>query len=168
MRRPILVLFCAGAALLAAGCGGGGGSSGGGQPLSHSELQSHANDICTKLKQEEQPDLASSSKDAIDRNLGRIDSALSDLQRLEPPQQDAARYKDLLTRFRRTAAFVKANEARLIRLTNALKAHPSDSRTDAQYQALVRPFVEEAKRAGADATALGLQACAAGFTGSSS
>ena len=46
-----------------------------------------------------------------------------------------------------------------------LKAHPSDSRTDAQYQALVRPFVEEARRAGADATALGLQACAAGFTG---
>jgi hypothetical protein len=70
-----------------------------------------------------------------------------------------------LTRFKRALAFVKANEARLLSLGERLRANPSDALAATAYRRLVQPFVQEAQRAGADATALGLTACASGLTG---
>ena len=166
MRLATIVMLCAGLALLTAGCGGSGG--GDNQRLSHSEFQGRANHICTKLRQQEQPDIGSTAKSSIDRNLGRIDSAVSDLERLQPPQADQARYRHLLKTFKRTIAFVKAKEPLLIRLTTQMQAHPSDTHLTARYQSLVRPFVRDAQLLGVDANALGLEACATGFTGGGS
>jgi len=151
--------------LLAAGCGGG---SGGGQRLSHAEFQSQANHICTHLRREEQPDLGSTAKSGLDRNLDRIDSAVSDLERLQPPAADAARFRGLLKTFKQAIAFVRANEAHLITLTRQMQSHPSDSHLTAEYQRLVAPFVRDAQQLGVDANALGLKACATGFTGGGS
>ena len=164
MRLSIFVLFCAGLVLLATGCGGGGG---GDKPLSRADFQKQANHICAKLTEQEKPDIGSTAKAGIDRNLDRIDSAVSDLERLQPPAADRARFRHLLTTFKRTVAFVKAKELLLIKLTKQMEAHPSDSRLTAQYQTLVRPFIHDAQSLGIDANALGLQDCAAGFTGGS-
>jgi hypothetical protein len=162
MRRATLLLLCTGLALLAAGCGGG---SGGGQTLSHADFQSQANHVCAKLSQQEKPDIGSTAKSSIDRNLDRIDSAVSDLERLQPPAADQARFRHLLATFKRTIAFVKAKEVLLIHLTKQMQSHPSDSHLTAQYQNLVRPFIHDAQSLGTDANALGLKDCATGFTG---
>jgi hypothetical protein len=159
MYRPTLTLFCLAAVLLSTGCGGGSSSS---DRLSQAEFQTRANQICNKVRGHEKP---STSKEGTDRNLGLVESALSDLQGLRPPTKDEARYQDLLTRFKRALAFVKANEARLLSLGERLRANPSDTLTAAAYRRLVQPYVKEAQRAGADATALGLTACANGLTG---
>jgi len=164
MRRSILFLSCAGAVLLAAGCGGGGV---GGKRLSRTEFRSQANHICSDLNRKEQPDLGSTSKAGIDRNLDRLDSALSDLDRLNPPAADEARFRAFLRDFKRSVAFFKAKENLLILLTRQLQAHPSDSHTTARYEALVRPFVQDIRAAAESATALGLTACANGLTGGS-
>jgi hypothetical protein len=160
----MLVLLCSGAVLLASGCGGSGG---GGHRLSEAAFRVRANHICTGLTRQEKPDLSSSSKASVDRNLGRIDDALGQLEGLRPPAGDEARYHALLTRFKRSVAFVKAKEPLLIELTHQLRSHSSDSRTMARYQRIVRPFLRDVARAGADARALGLGACANGLSGSS-
>ena len=165
MYRPTLTLFCLAAVLLSTGCGGGGGSSSSSDRLSQAEFQTRANQICNKVRGQEKP---STSKEGTDRNLSLVDSALSDLQGLKPPTKDETQYQDLLTRFKRALAFVKANEARLLSLGERLRANPTDPRTAAAYRQLVQPYVKEAQRAGADATALGLTACASGLTGGSS
>ena len=157
----MLALFACGAVLLSTACGGGGG----GQPLSETTFRSRANNICKDLTRQQQPDLTTNSKAAIDRNLGRIDSALSQLKRLHPPARDESRYRHLLTSFQRSVDFVRSHEATLIRLTDQMRAHPSDSHLTAQYRTLVRPFVLEIRLASTDAKALGLSACAKGFTG---
>ena len=162
MSRSILILTCLGAVLLAAGCGGS--SSHG---LSEAAFRSQANHICSDLTRREKPDLASTAKASVDRNLDRIDSAVSKLEALDPPTRDETRYQALLTSFKRSVAFVRANERRLITMTQRLRANPSDSRTTAQYQHLVRPFVQDVQRAGTDANALGLTTCANGLSGGS-
>jgi hypothetical protein len=164
MRLSIFVLFCAGLVLLAAGCGGGGGD----KRLSRAEFQKQANHICAKLTEQEKPDIGSTAKAGIDRNLDHIDSAVSDLERLQPPAADQARFRHLLKTFKRTVAFVKEKEVILIRLTKQMQTHPSDSRLTAQYQTLVRPFIHDAQSLGTDANALGLTDCANGFTGGGS
>jgi len=163
MYRSILVLFCLGAVLLPTACDG----SGGGQRLSEAAFRTRADHICSELNRKEQPDLATNSKAAIDRNLGRIDSALSQLKSLQPPTRDKARYQHLLTSFQRSVAFVRAHESTLIHLTDQLRIHPSDPHLTGQYQSLVQPFVQEVRLAGADANALKLNSCANGFTGGS-
>jgi hypothetical protein len=158
--RLTLTLFCLAAVLLATGCGGGGSSSG--DRLSEAEFQSRANQICTKVRDQEKP---STTKEGTDRNLGLVESALSDLQDLKPPKEHEAQYQDLLTNFQRALAFVKANESRLLSLGARFRANPSDPRVAAAYRRLVQPYVKEAQRAAADATALGLTACASGLAG---
>lgn len=162
MLRPTLILICCGAALLLAGCGGGGSSS---QHLSAAEFRAQANQICSELQTDEKPDLGSSTKAAVDRNLTRIDAALTKLDGLDPPASDQKRYRDLLTRFRRSVAFVRANQAHLIQLTRELRKNPSDTTTLAQYQQLVSHFTGDVRVAGADAKALGLDVCSKGLTG---
>ena len=164
MSRWILLLICSGAVLLSTGCGGG---EGGGDRLSRPEFRSRANHICTDLNRREQPDLGSTSKAAIGRNLGRLDSALSDLARLHPPAAAESRYRAFLRDFRHSVAFFREKEPLLILLTRQMRAHPSDSRTTTRYQALVRPFVQDIRAAADNATALGLTACANGLTGGS-
>jgi hypothetical protein len=161
MRRPLLTLCCLGAVLALAGCGGGG------HKLSDTAFRTRANHICSELSREEKPDLASTSKAGIDRNLRRIDSALSELQDLHPPADDEQHYGDLLRNFNRVDAFVKANEVRLIRMEQHLRVHPSDSAALARYERLVRPYVRNLELAAADATALRLRACAKGLSGGS-
>lgn len=161
MQRPTLVLVSCGAALLVAGCGS---SS---HQLSKAEFQARANHICSDLIHREKPDVNSTSKAALDRNLGRLNSALSDLNGLHPPAGDAGRYRALLQNFGRAVAFFKANESILILLTRALQKHPSDTATTARYDQLVRPFVHDIQAASSKATALGLTACASGFSGGS-
>ncbi|HZC75126.1 MAG TPA: hypothetical protein VE220_04050 [Gaiellaceae bacterium] len=156
----MLALFACGAVLLSTGCGGGGG-----QRLSETAFRSRANHICRELNRKEQPDLATNSTTAVDRNLGRINSALSQLKGLHPPTRDESRYRNLLTSFQRSADFVKAHEATLVKLTDQMRSHPSDSHLTAQYRTLVGPFVQEIRAAATDANALGLSACAKGFTG---
>jgi hypothetical protein len=162
MRLLILALFCAAVVLLAAACGGSSSR------LSQARFQAKANHICSELNRQEQPDLSSNEKDAIDRNLGRIDSALGQLRGLRPPADEETRYQELLKSFERTTAFVKANESQLIELTRKLRASASDPQDSARYGRLVRPYVQQLRIAGADATALGLSACANGLTGGSS
>jgi hypothetical protein len=162
MSRSVLVLFCCAAVLFTAGCGGGT------HRLSEAAFRTRANHICTDLSRKESPDLASTSKAGIDRNLARIDSALSQLERLHPPASDEQRYGDLLTRFKRSVTFVKANEERLIEIARKLRADPSDRQTFAQYQRLAGPFIRDVRTAGTDAKALGLPACASGLSGGSS
>src|SRR5947209_1838987 len=111
MRRSAFALVCSGAVLLATGCGS---SS---HQLSKGEFQGRANHICSDLIHREKPDVNSTSKAALDRNLGRLDSALSDLDGLHPPASDEGRYRALLTNFRKGVAFFKANESILILLT---------------------------------------------------
>jgi hypothetical protein len=164
MSRWILLLICSGAVVLATGCGGG---SGGGDRLSKSEFQSRANGICTDLNRKEQPDLGATTKAGIDRNLDRLDSAVSDLARVNPPAADERRYRAFVNSFKRSVAFFREKEPLLILLTRQMRAHPSDSRTTARYQTLVRPFVEEIRVAANNASALGLDKCAAGLTGGS-
>jgi hypothetical protein len=163
MRRLILVLFSAAAVLLSAGCGG----SGGDQRLSKSEFQSRANQICTDLRHREQPDLGSTSKAGIDRNLDRLDDALDDLARLNPPAADESRYRTFLDNFRRGVDFAREKEPLLIVLTRQMRTHPSDTHTTERYETLVRPFVEDIRVAAENAVALGLTACANGLSGSS-
>jgi hypothetical protein len=103
-----------------------------------------------------------------DRNLGRIDSSLGQLRGLRPPADEETRYQELLKSFERTTAFVKANESQLIELTRKLRASASDPQDSARYGRLVRPYVQQLRIAGTDATALGLSACANGLTGGSS
>jgi hypothetical protein len=165
MSRWILLLICSGAVLLSTGCGGG---KGGGDRLSRPELQSRANHICTDLNRKEQSDLGSTTKAGIDRNLARLDSALSDLARLNPPAADESRYRKFVRSFKRSAAFFREKEPLLIQLTRRMRAHPSDSHTTARYETLVRPFVREIRIAAENATALGLDKCAKGLTGGSS
>ena len=162
MSRWILLLICSAAVLLATGCGGGSGDR-----LSRSEFQSRANGICTDLNRKEQPDLGATTKAGIDRNLERLDSAVSDLARVNPPAADERRYRAFVSSFKRSVAFFREKEPLLILLTRQMQAHPSDSRTTARYQTLVRPFVEEIRVAANNATALGLDKCAAGLTGGS-
>src|SRR4029077_2282450 len=78
MRRPTFVLVCCGAALLAAGCGSS-------KQLCKGEFQAKANHICSDLRRREKPDVSSTSRAALDRNISRLDSALSDLNGLHPP-----------------------------------------------------------------------------------
>jgi hypothetical protein len=163
MSRLILLLICSGAVLLSTGCGGGGR----GDRLSKGEFQSRANHICTELNRKEQPDLGATTKVGIDRNLARLDSAVSDLAGLNPPAADESRYRNFVRNFKRSVAFFREKEPLLILLTRQMRAHPSDSRTTARYQTLVRPFVQEIRVAAENATALGLTACASGLTGSS-
>ena len=163
MPRSILILSCLAAVLLAAGCGSGGGSD----TLSKAEFQRRANQICRQLTRQEQPDASSTSKAGLDRNLHRIDSALSQLEDLDPPATDAQRYRSMLASFKRSDAFVKENELRLIQLAHQLQLHPSDVHTRAQYEQLVRPFVENVRVAAAAAKQLGLEDCVTGFTGGS-
>jgi gas vesicle protein len=165
LPRSILVLYGSAAVLLAAGCGGS-STSRSSQQLSASEFRARANHICNELNRQVQPDLASKSKAAVDRNLGRIDSALAQLKSLNPPASHRATYRDMLTNFQRSIAFVKTNEGHLILLARHLRAHPTDVRAKAEYQQLVRPFAQSAGLAGAAARALGLNACASGLTGS--
>jgi hypothetical protein len=165
MSRWILPLICSGAVLLATGCGGSG--SGGGDRLSKPEFRSRANQICRDLNRKEQPDLGATSKAGIDRNLARLDSALSDLARVNPPAADEARYRAFLRNFKHSVAFFREKEQLLILLTRQMQAHPSDHHTTARYQALVRPFVQEIRVSADNATALGLTACATGLTGGS-
>ena len=164
MRRLLLLLFLAPIVLLSAGCGGSGG---GDQRLSKSEFQSRANQICTDLRRREQPDLGSTSKAGIDRNLDRLDDALNDLSRLNPPAADESRYRTFLDNFRRGVDFAREKEPLLITLTRQMRAHPSDTHTTERYQTLVRPFVEDIRVAAENAVALGLTACANGLSGSS-
>lgn len=159
----MLILFCLGAVLLSAGCGGGGGD----KRLSRPEFQRRANQICTDLRRREKPDLGSTSKAGVDRNLNRLDGALNDLARLNPPAADESRYRTFLHQFRRGVDFARAKEPLLILLTRQMRAHPTDSHTAAQYDTLVRPFVEDIRVAADNAVALGLTSCANGFGGSS-
>jgi hypothetical protein len=122
-------LFCAAVVLLAAACGGSSSR------LSQARFQAKANHICSELNRQEQPDLSSNAKDAIDRNLGRIDSALGQLRGLRPPADEETRYQELLKSFERTTAFVKANESQLIELTRKLRASASDPQDSARYGA---------------------------------
>jgi hypothetical protein len=161
MLRPTLVFVCCGAALLAAGCGGS-------KQLSQAEFQAKANHICSDLSRREKPDVHSTSRAALDRNISRLDSALSDLNDLHPPASDAARYQALVTNFKKGVDFFKANESILILLTRQLQKHPGDNATAARYDQLVRPFVHDIRQASAAATALGLTDCANGFSGGSS
>jgi len=163
MSRSILVLFSLGAVLVFAGCGGGSGDN----RLSETAFRSSANQICTGLTRQEKHDLATTDKASLDRNLGRIDSALSKLKGLRPPAKDEARFRALLARFKRSVAFVRAKEPLLIQLTHQLRAHPSDARTMARYQGIVRPFLQDVAQAGVDARTLGLPACASGLSGGS-
>jgi hypothetical protein len=162
MRRSAFVLVCSGAVLLATGCGS---SS---QQLSKAEFQTRANHVCSDLTRREKPDVSSTSRAALDRNISRLDSALGDLDDLHPPASDAARYQALLTNFRKGVGFFKANESILILLTRQLQKHPADNATAARYDQLVRPFVHDIQQANAAATALGLKECAKGFSGGSS
>jgi hypothetical protein len=164
MSRWILLPICFGAVLLATGCGGGSGDGG---RLSRTEFQSRANHICTDLNRKEQPDLGATTKAGIDRNLARLDSAVSDLARLNPPAADEAHYRAFVRSFKRSVAFFREKEPLLILLTRQMRAHPSDSRTTARYETLVRPFVQEIRVAAENATALGLDKCASGLTGGS-
>jgi hypothetical protein len=165
MRLPILALFCSALVLLAAACGGGNSGS---DRLTQAEFQTKANHICRELNKQEQPDLSTNSKDAVDRNLSRIDSAIGQLKGLRPPADSDARFQELLKSFEQTAAFVRAHESVLIELTRQQQAKASDPRVIARYERLVRPFLRELQIAGADATALGLTDCANGLTGASS
>ena len=132
------------AVLLATGCGSTTSSS---DQLSRTEFRARANHICSELIRREKPDVNSTSKDALDRNLGRLDSALSDLDGLHPPAGDEGRYRALLTNFRKGVAFFRANESILILLTQQLQKHPSDTATAARYDHLVRPFVHDIRAA---------------------
>jgi hypothetical protein len=161
MLRPTLVFVCCGAALLAAGCGGS-------KQLSQAEFQAKANHICSDLSRREKPDVHSTSRAALDRNISRLDSALSDLNDLHPPASDAARYQALVTNFKKGVDFFKANESILILMTRQLQKHPGDNATAARYDQLVRPFVHDIRQASAAATALGLTDCTKGFSGGSS
>jgi hypothetical protein len=163
MRLSILVLFSV-AVLLLTSCGSGDGS----HRLSEAAFRSRANHICSELTRQEKPDLGSTSKVAVDRNLGRIDSALSQLEGLRPPAHDEQRYRAMLTSFKRSVAFVKANEPRLIQMARDLRSHPSDRGGFMRYARLFRPFLQEVAIAGNDAKALGLGACATGLSGASS
>jgi hypothetical protein len=163
MPRSILILSCLAAVLLSAGCGSGGGSD----TLSKAEFQRRANQICRQLTRQEQPDASSASKAGLDRNLRRIDSALSRLEDLDPPAADEQRYRTLLASFRRSEAFVKENELRVIQLAHQLQLHPNDVNTRARYEQLVRPFVENVRVAATAAKQLGLEDCVTGFTGGS-
>jgi hypothetical protein len=162
MSRQALVLVCCGAALIAAGCGGSSSHQ-----LSKAEFQARANHTCSDLIRREKPDVNSTSRAALDRNIARLDSALSDLNGLNPPASDAGRYRALLQNFGKAVAFFKANESILILLTRQLQKHPNDAATSARYAQLVRPFVDDIRAASAAATALGLTACASGFSGGS-
>lgn len=163
MRRSAFVLVCSGAVLLATGCG-----SSSSQQLSKAEFQARANHICSDLTRREKPDVSSTSRAALDRNISRLDSALGDLDGLHPPASDAARYQALLTNFRKGVDFFKANESILILLTRQLQKHPGDNATAARYDQLVRPFVHDIQQASAAATAVGLTECAKGFSGGGS
>jgi hypothetical protein len=160
--RATLIISCCGTALLLAGCGSGSGST---QQLSPTAFRTQANQICRDLRTSEKPDLGSTTKAAVDRNLTRIDDALTKLDALNPPASDKQQYRDLLTRFRRSVAFVRANEAHLIQLTHQLQKNPSDTNVAAQYQRLVSHFAGDVRTAGADAKKLGLSVCATGFLG---
>jgi hypothetical protein len=157
-----LAILCCGTAFLVAGCGGGSSSS---QQLSPTAFRTQANQICGDLRTDEKPDLGSTTKEAVDRNLTRIDDALTKLDALNPPASDEQQFRDLLTRFRRSVAFVRANEAHLIQLTHQLQKNPSDTNAAAAYQRLVSHFASDVRTAGADAKKLGLGVCAKGFLG---
>jgi hypothetical protein len=165
MPRSLLVLSCAAAVLLAAGCGGGGG---GRQRLSEADFRTRANHVCDELNRQEKSDLGSTSKASVDRDLSRIDSAVSQLEALRLPARDATRYRALLKHFKRSVALVRAKEPLLIQLARDLRLHPSDARTMARYERIFRPFLQNLARAGADARALGLTTCANGLGGGSS
>ena len=161
MPRSILISSCLAALLLAAGCGSGGGSN----TLSRAEFQSRANQICRQLSRQQRPDVSSNSKAALDRTLHRIDSALNRLEALNPPASEAQHYQTLLASFKRSVAFVKENELLVVQLGQQLEANPSDLRTRARYEHLVRPFVKNLGVATTAARKLGLEDCVAGFTG---
>jgi hypothetical protein len=160
LPRSILVLFVCGVALLSTGCGGGGGSS---HQLSAVAFRNRANHICSELSRQAK---ASSSADT-QQNFARIDAAVGRLEALNPPARYAQRYQRLLSDFKQTVAFVKANRERLIQLAKQLSSNPSDTRTLHRYQRLVRPFESELHLARFEALALGLPDCANGFASGS-
>jgi hypothetical protein len=167
MPKSILILLAAAAVVLSAGCGGSGGGSSS-HRLSAAAFRSQGNQICTDLNRQEKPDIGSTSKAAIDRNLDRIDSALGKLKDLEPPTRDESHFRAMLKHFEQSVAFIRSHEVGMIHLTQQLQKHPSDATTRAQYQSLVRPLVQEVQLAARNATALGLTVCSTGLTGGSS
>ena len=166
MYRSTLVLCFLGAVLLSTGCGGSGGG-GSTRRLSEITFRLRANHICSKLSREAKADTDPNSKSGVKRGFARIDAALNDLGRLNPPAQDEKRYRTLLTSFRRSVDFLKTNRPQLVRMAKRLQSHPSDKRTEAQYKQLLRTFEQDIALARLDSTALGLNRCASGFSSGS-
>jgi hypothetical protein len=161
LPRSLLVLSACAAVLLAAGCGGGSNR------LSESAFRSKANGICKELSRQEKADASSVEKAAVDRNISRLDAAVHKLEGLRPPAGDAQRYQDFLTSFKKSEAFLKAKEPRVIALGSRVQSGAATPSELLAYQHFVRPFVRHIQAAAAAAKDLGLADCANGLTGGS-
>jgi len=162
LPRSILVLFACAAVLLAAGCGGGSNR------LSETAFRSKANGICKELSSQEKADAPSTAKAAVDRNITRLDTAVHKLESLRPPAGDERRYQDFLTSFKKSEAFLKAKEPRVIALGSKVQSGAATPSELVAYQQFVRPFVQHIQAAAAAANDLGLADCANGLSGGSS
>jgi hypothetical protein len=148
--------------VLAAGCGGGSNR------LSETAFRTRANGICKDLSRQEKADAGSIEKAAVDRNITRLDSAVHKLEALRPPAGDERRYQDFLASFKKSEAFLKAKEPRVIALGSKVQSGAATPSELVAYREFVRPFVEHIQAAAAAANDLGLADCANGLSGGSS
>ena len=114
-----------------------------------------------------------------DARIAAIDSGLTQLDKVEPPARDAARFSVFLGRLRRLRAFARAGAPQIELLykqqQKVMPSHASDygarsgmhrfEQLARRITALERPAQSDVRLADADARALHLPACAAGANG---
>jgi hypothetical protein len=146
-----LALLCLAAIGVLAACGG---------QQAQINYGSLANGICLKFSAD-----ANSATSPADR-LKAIETALSGLQRLNPPDTVQTVWLDLLGNFKAAVDILKPNQDRITRLAHRLQKHPDDNHARKAYEALARPIRNHLVTASADAHKLGLGNCEKAFAGS--
>ncbi len=151
-----LALLCGVLGLLAAGCGGS-------APLSRTALIQQADAICRTLSTQEHGDTSTDPGTAFDNNLGYLNDALGQLDKLKPSDLEKAKFADMLAHFHSSVAFLSKNRRLLVVLTLHLRQYPQDTATIGKFEKLIKPFDRDAAAAKNDAVKLSLNACVSGL-----
>jgi len=153
-----LASLCCATALLGAACGGS-------SPQPDLDYGVKANGICLLLTAKTAGSPATAA--GLRKNAAALDTALSGLEKLVPPNDgDKPYYLDLVAKFKAAVQQYTGNLQQLIELQQRLKAHPNDKAAQKKFTRLSAPVGQYLAAAATDAHKLGMGKCEAAFGGS--